>query len=87
MKLYVEVAVGKDEVIEKIKSSKTTLRPDWEFVSTPVGADVILTDNPVKFYPTPKHTNLLCTHAHGMVNPGEGWGGPFAIPHITFDDE
>jgi len=85
--LYVEVAVGKDELIEKIKGSKTTLRPDWEFVSTPEGVDCIVTDNPAKFYPFPKHTIVWCTHKNGMVNPGEDWGGPFAISHLQYFDD
>ena len=84
--MYIEVAQGREEVIERITGSRTTLRPDWNFVSDLKEADFILTDNPAKFYPTPKHVNLVCTHAHGMVNPGEDWGGPFAITHILFDE-
>lgn len=72
--LYIEVANGKSEIIRKITDGKTSLRPDWDFVSTPEGANVILTDNPAKFYPAPKHTSLYCTHDHGMVDPGKGWG-------------
>jgi hypothetical protein len=82
--LYVEVAVGKDELIEKIKSSKTTLRPDWTFVPTAEEADTILTDNPAKFHPTRKC--LWCTHPNGVVSQGEGWGTA-KIPHIEIDDE
>ena len=87
-KMYIEVAVGKSELIEKITGSKTMLRSDgWELVSSPEGADWILTDNPAKFYPAPKSTTLMCTHDHGMVNPGEDWGGPFAIAHILIDPD
>jgi len=84
MKLYIEVAVGKDELIAQIKSSHTTLRPDWVFVSTAEEADSILTDNPAKFHPTRKC--LWCTHPNGIVSQGEGWGTA-KIPHIEiFDD-
>jgi hypothetical protein len=84
MKLYIEVAVGKDELIEKIKGSHTTLRSDWTYVATPEEADAILTDNPAKFYPSQKC--LWCTHENGVVSRGEGWGTG-KIPHIQFFDD
>ncbi len=87
MKLYIEVAIGKEELIQKITGRHTSLRSDWNFVSSLEEADLILTDNPAKFYPTPKHTNLMCAHRYGIVNPGEGWGGPFAIAHIEYFDD
>lgn len=85
-RMYVEVAVGKDEIIRKIKESKSMLRPDWEFVDSPDNATAILTDTPRKFYPTPKHVLLYCTHENGFVNPGEGWP-EVKIPHVMFDEE
>lgn len=84
MKLYIEVAVGKDELIEKIKGSQTMLRPDWTFVSTVEEADSIVTDNPAKFHPTRK--TLWCTHPNGIVSQGEGWGTA-KIPYIGFSDD
>jgi len=72
-KFFIDVAIGKQEIIDKVRASKTAIHPESVFTDDLDNADAIITDLPSKYYPRNGRTVIVTRDGMGVHRESMGW--------------